>query len=71
MQLIALDCVKECNQIAYMVLAPGKFKSRSDILFDMTIDLVLSSVDICCPKDPEFFLQLLQMYQRSIEAQSS
>ena len=70
MQLIALDCVKECNQIAYMVLAPGKFKCGSDIFFDMTIDL-LSSVDICFPKDPEFFLQKLQMYQRSIEAQSS
>ena len=32
---------------------------------------VLSSVDIYRPKDPEFFLQLLHLYNSSIEAQST
>ena len=54
-----------------MILAPDKFGSGFNILFDMAIDhpCFLSSVDICHTKDTEFFLQLFQLYQRSIETQ--
>ena len=62
MQLIVLDCIK--NAIKYMAQALDKFESRSNILFDMTFDhpCFLSSANICRPKDPEFFLQLVQLY---------
>ena len=71
MQLIVFDCIK--NAIKHIEQAPDKFESRSNILFDMTFDhpCFLSSANMCRPKDPEFFLRLLQLYQRSIEAQST